>query len=147
VNGPPARHEFPSALHVASADTFLDASPAGLEQPVAERAANWSGGQRSRIALARGVLAARGSGIVLLDEPTAHLDPSTEAQVYARLFAEFPNACVISSVHRIHLLEKFDEVIVMDAGRVIAQGPPAELASVRAGARGPREVRSGTKAH
>jgi ABC-type bacteriocin/lantibiotic exporter with double-glycine peptidase domain len=147
VNGPPARHEFPRALNVASADTFLDASPAGLEQPVAERAANWSGGQRSRIALARGVLAARGSSIVLLDEPTAHLDPSTEAQVYARLFAEFPNACVISSVHRMHLLEKFDEVIVMDAGRVIAQGPPAELAPARAGARVAREARSSTTAH
>jgi ABC-type bacteriocin/lantibiotic exporter with double-glycine peptidase domain len=147
VHGPPQRHDFPSALNVASADTFLDSSPAGLELPVAERAANWSGGQRSRIALARGVLAARGSSIVLLDEPTAHLDPSTEAQVYARLFAEFPDACVISSVHRMHLLEKFDEVIVMEAGRVIAQGPPAELGSARAAARTAREPRPSTTAH
>jgi ATP-binding cassette subfamily B protein len=148
VLGPPQRHEFPSALNVASADTFLDPSPAGLEISVAERAANWSGGQRSRIALARGVLAARGSSIVLLDEPTAHLDPTTEAQVYARLFAEFPDACVISSVHRMHLLEKFDEVIVMEAGRVIAQGPPAELGPARAAARASvREPRPSTTAH
>jgi ABC-type bacteriocin/lantibiotic exporter with double-glycine peptidase domain len=147
VLGPPQGHEFASALHVASADAFLDSSPAGLELPVAERAANWSGGQRSRIALARGVLAARGSSIVLLDEPTAHLDPSTEAQVYARLFAEFPDACVISSVHRMHLLEKFDEVIVMEAGRVIAQGPPAELGPARAAGRAAREPRPSTTAH
>jgi ABC-type bacteriocin/lantibiotic exporter with double-glycine peptidase domain len=142
VLGPPEGHEFASALHVASADTFLDSSAAGLELPVAERAANWSGGQRSRIALARGVLAARGSSIVLLDEPTAHLDPSTEAQVYARLFAEFPDACVISSVHRMHLLEKFDEVIVMEAGRVIAQGPPAELGAARVALPGLRHVKN-----
>ncbi|HEU4625301.1 MAG TPA: ABC transporter ATP-binding protein [Steroidobacteraceae bacterium] len=147
VQGPPQRHDFAHALSIASADTFLDASPSGLEVSVAERAANWSGGQRSRIALARGVLAARGSSIVLLDEPTAHLDPSTEAQVYARLFAEFADACLISSVHRMHLLEHFDEVIVMEDGRVIAQGPPAELGAARAGARAARESRPGTTAH
>jgi ABC-type bacteriocin/lantibiotic exporter with double-glycine peptidase domain len=145
VLGPPQRHDFPGALNVASADSFIDVGPAGLEMPVAERAANWSGGQRSRIALARGVLAAHGSSIVLLDEPTAHLDPSTEAQVYTRLFAAFPDACVISSVHRMHLLEQFDEVIVMEAGRVIAQGPPAELGPVRS-ARGARDSRPSTKA-
>ena len=146
VLGPPHRHDFPIALNVASADSFLDASAAGLEMPVAERAANWSGGQRSRIALARGVLAARGSGIVLLDEPTAHLDAVTEAQVYSRLFAAFADSCLISSVHRMHLLEQFDEVIVMEAGRVVAQGPPAELGAVRA-ARAQREARPSTTTH
>jgi ATP-binding cassette subfamily B protein len=127
VSGATSPADFPRALQVAHAD-FVDSSVAGLESEVAERAANWSGGQRSRIALARGVLAACGSALVLLDEPTAHLDPATEAAVYDNLFAEFAEACVVSSVHRLHLLERFDEVIFMQAGRIIAQAPAAVLA-------------------
>jgi ABC-type bacteriocin/lantibiotic exporter with double-glycine peptidase domain len=124
VRGTPQWQDLAGALHVACADTFVDASTSGLEVPIAERAANWSGGQRARIALARGVLAARGSAIVLLDEPTAHLDPKVEAQVYSRLFATFSDACVISSVHQMHLLDQFDEVLVMRDGRLMQERAP-----------------------
>jgi ATP-binding cassette subfamily B protein len=127
VDGLPSPEDFPRALHVAAADVFVDTSPAGLEMAVSERAANWSGGQKSRIALARGVLAAQGSGLVLLDEPTAHLDAKTEARVYSQLFETFADACVISSVHRLHLLDRFDEVLFMQEGRLVAQGTPDEL--------------------
>jgi len=125
--GPVDPQRYAHALHVAQAG-FLDTTTAGLEAEVAERAANWSGGQRSRIALARGVLAAQGSALVLLDEPTAHLDPITESAVYSQLFAEFQDACIVSSVHRLHLLERFDEVLFMEEGRLIGQGPPRILA-------------------
>ncbi|MEJ1963291.1 MAG: ABC transporter ATP-binding protein [Gammaproteobacteria bacterium] len=126
VDGTASPDHFRHALQVARAD-FIDTSNAGMEAEVAERAANWSGGQRSRIALARGVLAARGSALVLLDEPTAHLDPATESAVYDNLFAEFADACVISSVHRLNLLERFDEVLYMQSGRLIAQAPAHTL--------------------
>jgi ABC-type bacteriocin/lantibiotic exporter with double-glycine peptidase domain len=127
VDGPPSPDNYSHALHVARA-SFIDTSREGLEMEVAERAANWSGGQRSRIALARGVLAARGSSLVLLDEPTAHLDPVTEAQVYSSLFAQFAAACIVSSVHRLHLLEQFDEILLVQHGRLVAQGSLAQLA-------------------
>jgi ABC-type multidrug transport system fused ATPase/permease subunit len=128
VQGPPAAAAYPAALEAACATDFVRPTPAGLDVRITERAANWSGGQRSRIALARGILAACGSDIVLLDEPTASLDPATEARVYGNLFSAFKDACVISSVHRLSLLARFDQVLVMEAGRLVAQGSPDELA-------------------
>jgi len=117
-----------TALTVASADAFLpDASETGMGIRVAEGGANWSGGQRQRFALARGVLAAEGSSIVLLDEPTSSLDSETETRVYASLFAHFADAVVISSIHRLHLLDRFDRVIFLSKGRLVGCGSVAEL--------------------
>ncbi|CAN5504162.1 ABC transporter ATP-binding protein [soil metagenome] len=127
LSGPVVADDMREALKVAHASAFVDANPLGLDAPVAERGANWSGGQRQRVALARGVLAALGGSLVLLDEPTASLDPQTESIVYANLFEAFADACVISSIHRLHLLDRFDEVILMEKGRVIDQGPASEL--------------------
>lgn len=117
-----------AAVRAAGADTVIEGLALGLETRVVEGGANWSGGQRQRLALARGVLAAEGSSLLLLDEPTSSLDPETEARVYQRLFTHFADAALVSSVHRLHLLDRFDEVILMRAGRIEAVGRAWDLA-------------------
>ncbi|MER2555269.1 MAG: ABC transporter ATP-binding protein [Thauera sp.] len=121
-----------AAVRAACADIVVEGLPDRLQTRVVEGGANWSGGQRQRLALARGVLAAEGASLLLLDEPTSSLDPETEARVYQRLFAHFADAALVSSVHRLHLLDRFDEVILMRAGRIEAVGRAWELAQTSA---------------
>jgi ABC-type multidrug transport system fused ATPase/permease subunit len=128
-SGAPSDAQFSTAMDIACVTDFVAAGANGLNTAVVERGANWSGGQRARIALARGILAAADSNLVLFDEPTASLDSATEARVYDNIFAALPNSCIVSSIHRLHLLDRFDEVIVMHEGRVVAQGPAALLAA------------------
>jgi len=127
--GAPTEAQYSDAMNIACVSDFIPNDANGLSTAVVERGANWSGGQRARIALARGILAAADSNLVLFDEPTAALDSRTEARVYDNIFAALPNSCIVSSIHRLHLLDRFDEVIVMHEGRVVAQGPAALLAA------------------
>ncbi|MDP9900087.1 ABC transporter ATP-binding protein [Variovorax ginsengisoli] len=112
-----------AALRASTFDDVLQATQGNLDTPLSERGFNLSGGQRQRLCLARGVLAAQGSTLLLLDEPTSALDAATEARVMARLFETFPQACVVASIHRLSLLHRFDTVVVMEAGRVVDAGP------------------------
>ncbi len=96
--------------------------PNRLQSNIQEKGVNLSGGQKQRLALARGVLAARSSDIVLLDEPTSSVDPKTEVQIYDRLFEEFSGKAVLSTLHRLHLLTKFDYVYILQNGRIADQG-------------------------
>ena len=121
-----------AAVRAACADIVVEGLTDRLQTRVVEGGANWSGGQRQRLALARGVLAAEGASLLLLDEPTSSLDPETEARVYQRLFVHFADAALVSSVHRLHLLDRFDEVILMRAGRIEAVGRAWELAQTSA---------------
>ena len=101
--------------------------PQGLMSDIREKGVNLSGGQKQRLALARGILAARDSHIVLLDEPTSSVDPRTEALIYEGLFQAFSDKAIISSIHRLHLLPRFDYVYVLDQGRIAAEGTFDEL--------------------
>ena len=114
-------------VDIAGLRPLVASLPAGLDTPIAERGANFSGGQRQRIALARGLLAARDSTLVLLDEPTASLDPVSEGEVYAALDRARPDACIVSSIHRLHLLPRFDRVVLMADGAVVDAGPLDDL--------------------
>ena len=100
----------------------IEQLPNGLESNIQEKGVNLSGGQKQRLALARGILAAQESEIVLLDEPTSSVDPKTEAQIYEKLFAAFSDKAIVSTLHRLHLLQYFDYVYVLEKGRVVDEG-------------------------
>lgn len=96
--------------------------PKGLQSNIQEKGVNLSGGQKQRLALARGILAAKDSDIVLLDEPTSSVDPKTELKIYEKIFREFADKAIISSLHRLHLLAHFDYVYVLENGKIADEG-------------------------
>ncbi|MDB4955193.1 MAG: multidrug transporter ATP-binding protein [Myxococcales bacterium] len=124
---PRSADEIARACDVACLGTVLESLPGGLDAMICERGANLSGGQRQRLALARGLLAADRASVVLLDEPTSSIDPITEARIYDAMFAALGDACIVSSIHRLHLLDRFDTVVLLDAGRVVDAGTRQEL--------------------
>ncbi|MDP8986664.1 MAG: ABC transporter ATP-binding protein/permease [Pseudomonadota bacterium] len=116
-----------AALAMACAGEFVGQLPEGTAAMVSEGGANRSGGERQRLALARGALAALGSSLVLLDEPTSKLDPESEARVLQGLLSGFPRSTIVMALHRTQLLHRFDAVILMENGRVVDVGSADEL--------------------
>ena len=111
-----------SALKMARFDTVLARLPQGLETNISEKGVNLSGGEKQRLALARGIFFARESDIILLDEPTSSVDTANERFIYTALLAQFSDRVLISSIHKLHLLELFDYIYVLDNGRVVEHG-------------------------
>ncbi len=103
--------------------------PKGLQSNIQEKGVNLSGGQKQRLALARGVFAAKDSDILLLDEPTSSVDPKTESKIYERLFAESSDKAIVSALHRLHLLPRFDHIYLLENGRVVDEGSFGELST------------------
>ena len=114
-------------IDMACLGPVIDPLPDGLDTDIRERGINLSGGQKQRLALARGLYAARDSSLLLLDEPTSSLDPITEAEVFTNIFAAMPDTCIVAAIHRLHLLDRFDHIYVMEAGRVVEEGTLAAL--------------------
>ncbi len=114
--------EVEEALRLARFDVVLKRLPKGLQTNVKEKGVNLSGGEKQRLALARGIFAAKKSCIILMDEPTSSVDAQNELAIYRGMFAKFKKDAVVSSIHRLHLLPLFDEVIVLDRGQVIERG-------------------------
>jgi ATP-binding cassette, subfamily B, bacterial len=116
-----------NACSTAHFEDVIATLPNGLESSIQEKGVNLSGGQKQRLALARGILAAKGSDIILLDEPTSSVDPKTESLIYDKMFLEFEGKAVLSALHRLHLLTKFDYIYILHNGSLIGEGPLAEL--------------------
>ncbi|MEU9406121.1 thiol reductant ABC exporter subunit CydD [Streptomyces sp. NPDC048281] len=106
---------------------WVDGLPDGLDTLVGEHGARLSGGQRQRLALARALLA--DFPVLVLDEPAEHLDLPTADALTADLLAATEGRTTLLVTHRLAGLEAVDEVMVLDAGRVVQRGSYAELAA------------------
>lgn len=118
-----------NAMRMAAFLPILEKMPAGLKTMVNEKGVNMSIGQKQRLALARGIFAATSSPIVLLDEPTSSLDLATEQKIFDAMFTDFADKTIIATLHRLHLLPRFDRIIFMDSGHITADGPAKDLLS------------------
>ena len=125
--------ELQRAVTLCRIDHLLEKLPNGWDSPLEEAGLNISGGERQRLALARGVLRVPGKDILLLDEPTSSLDPLTEKQIFANILHEFKDLTVITACHRLALVPMFDTVVYIKDGRVEEVGSFNEL---RAAGRG-----------
>lgn len=122
-----APHDVANAIRLARFESVLARLPNGLETNIAEKGVNLSGGEKQRLALARGIFFAKDSDVLLMDEPTSSVDPLNERIIYANLLDESRDKCVISSIHKLHLLEMFDEIYVFADGKLIERGSFTEL--------------------
>jgi thiol reductant ABC exporter CydC subunit len=113
------------ALAAARLLDWVQTLPDGLDTFVGERGAQLSGGERQRLALARALLA--DFPVLVLDEPTANLDPATADALTADLLAATRGRTTLLVTHRLTGLEDVDEVLVLDAGRVVERGTHREL--------------------
>lgn len=117
------------AIRLAGFSNILKSLPQSLETDIREKGLNLSVGQKQRLALARGLFAARFSSLILMDEPTSSVDLPTEKEILSGVIQAFPEAVIIVSLHRLHLLPKFDRIIMLSDGNIVANGPTAELLS------------------
>ncbi|MBI3666711.1 MAG: ABC transporter ATP-binding protein [Acidobacteria bacterium] len=120
-----SRDEVIAAARAAAIHDWIAALPEGYETVVGERGLALSAGERQRIAIARALL--RRPAVLVLDEPTAALDPITEASISATLSELLRGRTAIVITHRLSLVEIADSVVILDEGKVAEAGPPMEL--------------------
>jgi len=117
--------EIIRAARVGTIDQFVDKHPQGFQMMIGERGENLSGGQRQGVAIARAVIA--DPPILVFDEPTSSMDSTTENLFKERIkgFAERKTLLLVT--HKTSLLELVDRVIILDGGRIVADGPKEQV--------------------
>lgn len=115
------------AATIAGVDDFVRHHPMGYDMPIGEGGSGLSGGQRQAIAVARALL--HDPTILVLDEPSASMDPQSEFQLIKRLEAHIPNKTLIVITHRNSVLSLVDRIVIVDEGRIVADGPRDQILS------------------
>jgi ATP-binding cassette subfamily B protein len=101
--------------------------PEGIDSNLVEKGLNLSVGEKQRIALARGLLRVENRPILLLDEPTSSLDPSTERDIFKSLLEHYQERTIITACHRLALIPLFDKIVYVAQGKIVEAGSFAEL--------------------
>ena len=114
------QEEIESAAMDAQIHDFILGLPNGYDTMIGEQGVRLSGGERQRLAIARAII--KDAPILILDEPTANLDPLSEKQVLQTLFALMKRKTTLFITHRLVGMENMDEIIVMDHGRLVERG-------------------------
>ena len=133
-----SEEDLERALEAVDLTDWLATEKDGLDTVVGNMGERLSGGQRQRLALARALL--RDAPIFVLDEATSQVDPATEARVREGIARVAADSTIVEIAHRISAVRDADQIIVMDAGRVIETGTYAEL-HARGGALAALEAR------
>ena len=114
-----------AAAKAAAADDFISKLPNGYETQIDPSKANFSGGERQRLSIARAIL--RDAPILMLDEPTSALDAQSEASIRQALNVLSDGRTTLVIAHRLATIMDADQIVVMDQGRIVDQGTHAEL--------------------
>jgi len=117
--------EIIDAAKRAQADEFICQLPNGYANTVGERGGQLSVGQRQRIGIARAFL--KNAPVLLLDEPTSALDPTTEAAIMETIKDLMRGRTTLIATHRLATIHDVDRIVVLERGRIVEQGPGAEL--------------------
>jgi len=117
------------AVEMANFSEVLKRLPDWLNSNIKEKGVNLSWWEKQRLALARWIFAAlrEKSQIVLLDEPTSSVDPKNDAEIYENILEHFKDSSVISSLHKLHLCQKFDTIYVFKNWEIVEVGDFDEL--------------------
>lgn len=126
--------ELRAVVDTAQLTSVIDRLPDGLEATVGERGARLSGGERARVAIARALLMR--ARVLILDEAVANLDATSERELHRAMISGSNDRATLVIAHRPSTIDRADRVLVLQGGRIIEQGTPAELASRRLHLRG-----------
>jgi len=125
-SNPDAKEEdFQQVVHLCGIDKFTNNLPAGLHTEIGEKGVRISGGQKQRIAIARALLYQ--PEILLLDEATSALDNESEQEILDNIKKIMDGKTIISIAHRITSIQDFDNILVIDQGKLVSSGTHKEL--------------------
>ncbi|KAG8685348.1 hypothetical protein FRC09_014799 [Ceratobasidium sp. 395] len=118
-------HDALRRSHLLGDESKQSSSPLGLDSPITAEGANLSVGQRSLLSLARALV--KQTKILVLDEATASVDLETDSKIQSTIKTEFADRTLLCIAHRLRTIVSYDRVVVMDEGRIVELGTPAEL--------------------